>query len=82
MMLIEVSVFSFLPEVYPQLFLRMDDEITSIIETLAIIHSSPELGPLRELLKNRRSVRERQTQQFVEPSQNVRLISFPTLHLR
>ena len=64
--LIDPAVFYILfIEVYPPLFLRMDDEITAIIETLAIVNSSPQLHSLRQLLNNRRSVSEWDTRNKV-----------------
>jgi len=40
---------------YPRLFLRLDDTIVSIIENKAIENSLPQLGPLRQLLNERRA---------------------------
>mmetsp|Transcript_5771 Transcript_5771/g.12613 ORF Transcript_5771/g.12613 Transcript_5771/m.12613 type:complete len:721 (+) Transcript_5771:101-2263(+) len=39
---------------FPRLFLRMDDTITSVIESKAVENPLPQLGRLRELLNDRR----------------------------
>jgi hypothetical protein len=46
--------FTPLSLVYPRLFLRMDDTISSIIESKALENPSPPLERLRQLLNNRR----------------------------